>query len=371
MVDYTYTFLSLDNNQVIQEIPLFGVFAQRILCSPGQFNGTFQLDQTGKSNEDLVAATIPGRTWMVMERNEVPVWWGLVWSRNYQSQSKSVQLFGWGFEAYPTRQLILTDFARTNVDQLQIFVDLWNNMQSSAPGRNLGINIPNPTYTSVTKSVNILETDYKYYHDTMNSLANAADGFDWTIQVDKIGGGYQKKLVYGYPVIGALNSPGTVTFDYPGNILNYYETESMANSGTHTFGFGAGEGQAQLVSVFAYETMVTTEGWPRWDMEVTMKDINSQPVLDGMTKQEAIKRKPPMSVYTATVKGNIDPVFGSYGIGDNCLLSLEDPKHPNILQVNTRIVGYELTPQSSTSSEEVKLILPGDQVDGKVPVAAS
>lgn len=370
MTDYTYTFLSLDNNQVIEEIPMFGVFAQRILCSPGQFNGTYNLDQTGKQNADLVAATIPGRTWMVMEREGVPVWWGLVWSRNYQSQAKSMQIFCWGFEAYPTRQLILTDFVRTGANQLQTFIDLWNNMQSSKPGRNLNIIIPSSPIASVNKDVSILATDYKYYHDAMNSLANAADGFDWTIQVDKIGGGYQKKLILGYPVLGATNSPSTVTFEYPGNILNYYETESLANAGTHTFGFGAGEGKSQLVSVFGYEDMVNLEGWPRWDIEVSMKDITNQTVLDSLTKQEAIKRKPPYNVYTATMKGDLDPIFGSYALGDACRMSIKDPKHPITYQIDTRIVGFELTPQSASSTEEVKLILPGDDVNGKIPVAA-
>lgn len=370
MTEYRYTFLSLRDEAVIEEIPLYGVYAQRILCSPGQFNGTFNLDQTGKNNEDLVAATIPGRTWLVMERNGIPVWWGIVWSRNYQSQAKSVQLYATGFEVYPTKQLILTDFVRTDTNQLQIFADLWNEMQASAPGRNLNVNIPTVPDIVINKDVSILATDRKYYNEPMESLANAADGFDWTVQVTKYNNMYKKDLLIGYPVLGAMNAADAITFDYPGNILNYYETEGMSKAGTHTFGFGAGEGTSQIVSQVAYDDMISMEGWPRWDAEVSLKDIENQEILDSMTLQQGIRNKPSMNTYTVTIKGNLDPIFGSYGLGDNCQLSIKDAKHPSIYEIDTRIVGFELTPQSSDNTEEVKLILPGDDVNGKVPIAA-
>lgn len=368
MTDFTYTFISLRDESVIEEIALYGVYAQRILCSPGQFNGTFNLDQTGKRNQDLVDATIPGRTWLVMEREGVPVWWGIVWSRNFQSQAKSVQLYGAGFEVYPTKQLMLNNFVRTGVNQLDIFSDLWNEMQAT-PGRNLNINIPTSNPSTVNKDLNILATDRKYYNEAMNTLANAIDGFDWTITAVRDGTMFRKDLVLGYPAIGINTPSDSITFDYPGNILNYYETEGMSHAGTHTFGFGAGEGDSQLVASAEFNDMITTEGWPRWDAEVSLKDIDNVDNLQAVTLQQGIRNKPPMNTYTVTIKGDVEPIFGSYSLGDNCQLSLQDAKHPTLYEINTRIVGYELTPQSSDNTEEVKLILPGDDVGGKVPTA--
>ena len=370
MADYRYIFLSLRDEVIIEEIPLFGVFAQRLLNAPGQFNGTYQLDQTGKNNIDLVGATIPGKCWMVMERDDVPVWWGIVWSRTYQSQSKSVQLYCTGFEIYPTHQLVLTNFTRNGINQLQIFIDLWSEMQASAPGRNMNINMPTSIPSSITKDVKVLAVDRKYYIDSMNAIANAADGFDWTIDVTRYGSGYKKNLLIGYPILGSLFTADSLTFDYPGNILNYYETEGMPRAGTHIFGFGAGEGEAQLFSAVAYDDMVNDLGWPRWDNEISLKDINDQKALDGLTLQHAIKAKPPQNTYTLSLKSDLDPIFGSYGLGDACTLSIHDAKHPDLFQIQTRIVGWELTPASSTSTDEVKLVLPGDDVNGKIPVAA-
>src|SRR2546423_80807 len=245
--DYKYTFLSLRDEQVIEEINLSGVFCQRILNNAGQFNGSFSLDQTGKNNADLIAATIPGKTWFVVERAGVLVYWGIVWSRTYQSQAKEVQLYGWGFEAYPSRQLILSDFTRSNIGQMQITADLWNNMQA-VPGRNINVNTPAVVNDLVIRSVNVLATDAKFYSDVIDSMANATDGFDWTIQVTKQDNNvYRKDLIMEYPTLGAKDPAGTV-FEYPGAILNYWETEGMAEAGTHGFGFGAAEGSSQLAS---------------------------------------------------------------------------------------------------------------------------
>src|SRR5882757_3262214 len=295
MPDYRYTFVSLRDEQVLEEIDLYGVYAQRILNDAGQFNGTFQLDQTGKRNQDLVAATIPGRTWLVMERDNVPVWWGIVWSRTYQSEAKSVQIFAWGFESFPASQVMLSDFSRVGQNQLQTFADLWADMQSSRVGRDLAINIPASIPSTINKDVTILATDAKLYSDVMQSLSNASDGFDYTIQVSKVGGGFRKDLVMGYPYLGSNLGPEQLVFEYPGSILNYYETESMANAGTHIFGYGAGEGASQLVSVAGFDTMITALGWPRWDKQVSMKDIDNLDQLSGLTIQEAIKRRPPMN----------------------------------------------------------------------------
>src|SRR5258705_13950688 len=110
MATYRYVFLDMRTDAVIEEINLYGVYCYRQLNQPGQFNGTFQLDQSGKNNLDLIAASTPGRSWVVVERNGVPVYWGIIWSRTYQSQAKVVEMFGWGFEAFAQRQVVLANF---------------------------------------------------------------------------------------------------------------------------------------------------------------------------------------------------------------------------------------------------------------------
>ena len=93
-------------------------------------------------------------------------------------------------------------------------------------------------------------------------------------------------------------------------------------------------------------------------------------MLNNLADQEAINRKPPMPTYTVTVKGDQDPQFGSYNIGDACQLVITDPRNPSIdgsaagLSVPSVVLGYTINPTSSQGVEEINLVLPGDTQNG-------
>jgi hypothetical protein len=370
MAKYTYVFLSLRDDQVIEEINMFGTFAQRLLGQPGQFNGSFTYDQTGKNNIDLKAATTPGRTWVVVEREGTPVWWGINWSRTQQSQAKEAQIFSWGFEAYPQRQKILTNFVREGYPNTQIFCNLWTDMQS-VTGRNLGINVPNSTAGPI-KSVSILAADQSLYSDVMDALSTAEDGFDWTIDLAKNADGtYTKNLRVGFPTMGAQQgNPDLITFEYPGAILNYYQTDAMPDAGTHIFVLGAGEG-ADMIRAEVDQQLMIDQGWPRWDLDITdFKDVGDQALLDQIAQQQAIIHKPPATTFKVTVKGDLDPILGSYNLGDACQLVITDSMNPSPdgnqagVSVPSMVIGFEIHPSDSSGVEEVSVILPGDVNSG-------
>lgn len=357
---YRYIFGSLRNEQVIAEIDLFGTFITMEMNVGGQLNGSFILDQTGRRNQDLLDATIPGKNFAIVERNGIPIWGGIVWSQTYQSQAKEVQLFCQSFETYPAKQLIRTDFARTNVEQLSIFRSLWTDMQS-IPERNLNINVPTSPLTNIVlKNIDILATDFKFYGEVMSSLSDAENGFDWYITITKdSNGNYRKDLLIGYPILGTPQSNTTTTIEYPGAILNYYQTQSMSDAGTNTFVVGAGEGSSMLVAESKSPTLLSA-GWPRWDVIVSRKDVSDVSLIGGIANQEGATRRPPMTVIKASMKGELPPEFGSFGLGDALNLFIRDARNPNGLLINTRMLRWELQPSSSQNVEEVALVFAGD-----------
>lgn len=369
MATYRYVFLTLRDEQVVQEIDLYGVYIKRLLNDPGQFNGTFQFDQTGKDNADLVAATTPGRCWLVVERNDVPIWCGIVWSRTFQSQSKSCQIYAWGFEAFPRKQKIDVDINWTGTANTQMFCDLWTLMQSST-GRNMNIIIPS-SGAGPMHDLTVLASDNNYFNDPMDALANATDGFDWTIDIVRNNDGtYTKSLRVGYPSLGASgNSPDLTTFEYPGTILNYYSSESMADAGTYVYTLGAGEGSTMPTGLYVHQDLIDS-GWPRWDVDASYKEISDQLLINKIAVQEGLVRKPPMPTYSLTVKGDLEPQFGSYQVGDACQLVITDARYPSPgnsvagLTIPSVVLGWELTPASADSVEEVNVIIPGDTENG-------
>lgn len=355
----TYVFGDMTTGQIIAEIPLYGV---SILdkAGGGELRGTFQYDMTGRDNEVLDAATTPGRCFVVAERNAVPIYAGYVQTRTYQSQAKSAQLFSRGFAAYPERRLLREDVNYASQDQMTIFRDLWVKMQNDP--YTFRVDLFSAFTTGVNQELIVQASEFKTYGQLFEQLADGDTGFDWRIDTSRQGGVYVFTLKVGYPTLGSTD-PRRITFEYPGNILNYWKNESMSDAGTHVFTIGAGEGTSMLTSTVTH-TDLLSGGFPRFDVEVSRKDITSQTLLDALGRQEAQKHKAPIPSYTVEVKANLDPEFGSYTLGDACQLVIRDPKHPNTFQKDTRLIGWEYRPPQSGGSEEARLMFEGDETVG-------
>lgn len=360
MAEYSFVFNSVRAEQVNQEISLFGVYMSMAMnADDGQFDGTFQLDQTGKRNEDLITSTVPNASYVVAERNGIPIGGWIITSRVYSAQSKTFQLHGMTFDIYPKRARILTDLTFDNIEQREIFKSLWSGMQS-VYGRNLNVNIPSGTFPNVVrKTLSLKAIDIKYYGEVMSSIADAVDGFDWYITFTKQGNYYKKDLLIGYPNLGTSESVGSVVFDYPGNVTQYYLTESVADAGTNILVIGAGEGSSMLKSEVAH-TDLLNNGMLRLDVDIARKDINSQTILNSIALNEAATRKAPMTVIKLTVKADKTPEFGSYNLGDTLKMYLEDARNPNGTTLTKRLIKWELHVPSADSVEEVDLTFEGD-----------
>lgn len=355
----TYVFGDMLTGNIIAEIPLYGVSVVEKFGG-GELRGTFQYDMTGIDNEFLDSATIPGRCFVVAERNSIPIYAGYIQTRTYQSQAKSAQLFSRGFAAYPERRLLREDVDYVAQDQITIFRDLWDKMQLDPDSFRVELFA---AFTSgVTQDLKVLASEFKTYEQLFEQLADGDTGFDWRIDTTKAGGVYQHKLRAGYPVLGATDA-SRITFEYPGNILNYWKNETMSDAGTYVFTIGAGEGTSMLTYTVAHYDLLNF-GFPRYDVDVSRKDVTDVNLLAALGRQEGLKHKAPSPSYTLQVKADQDPIFGTYTLGDACRIVIHDPKHPNVFQKDTRLVGWEYRPPSSDGTEEARLMFEGDETIG-------
>lgn len=98
-VSYRYFLTDLVSNQVIAEVPFSGVSYERQLRTAGAFSGTIPvIAATDKLN--LYEATMPGRTGLYVMRNDVCVWGGIVWARQYNESSKTLTVDASEFTSY-------------------------------------------------------------------------------------------------------------------------------------------------------------------------------------------------------------------------------------------------------------------------------
>lgn len=356
-----YLFGDLNTNQVLAEIPLQSVSMDRQLNDWGVLRGTTYLSRSNISDAEVVEATTPGKTFVVCEIDDVPVWDGIVWTRVYDSQAKDMNLTARTYEGFFEKNFV-GDFARVSTEQQQIVADLINDLQSVGE-RNLGITVPTGFLTSIPRDLTVMRTEYKNYMEVISGIADGNDGFDWTITTTRnpMTGEYERTVRMGYPTLGATDS-GNLSFDYPGNATNYWQSDGMTNAATNLFLLGSGEGADMLVGT-AVQTDMLSSGHKRYDVSVARKDISNQTALTSMATQLGNQRRPPYSTIKFNTKADLDPVFGSYGLGDNCTIAIIDPRHPDGFSKTARVIAWSFRPSSDDSTAEAELVFEGDELN--------
>lgn len=98
-VVYRYFLTDLVSNQVIAEIPFSGVSYERAIRKAGSFSGKIASIEATK-NFNLYEVTMPGRTGLYVMRNNVCVWGGMIWSREYNESSKELSIDASEFTSY-------------------------------------------------------------------------------------------------------------------------------------------------------------------------------------------------------------------------------------------------------------------------------
>jgi hypothetical protein len=353
-----YVFGRLSDRTVLAELALEGVSMSSMLNDWGTFRATVRLDATGVDNHDVVNATVPGECFMTAERDDVVLWDGIVWSRTYDSLAKDLQLTCRESEAYADK-VFMGDY-NISADPRNIMRDLWNTLQAQTYC-NLGINVPSAFMALTSVDLSTLTTDYKTYLTNMQALADGVEGFDWKITATKAGYNYRRDLRIGSPNLGTAD-PSGMSFEYPGNIFNYWKTDGMTNAGTHMYVLGDGNGSDIIVGTYV-ATDLLASGFNRFDVSYPRKDIDNAYLVQSFANQIGPRRRPPFTSIKIQVKGNTAPVFGSYGLGDSCTVAILDARHPEGFQTPARLVAWSYTPQSDDSSDEVQLVFEGDELN--------
>jgi len=360
MATYRYLVGDLLTNTILAELPFFGVSFSRRLNKPGNCTASFLLGNSQFRDQDTIDATVPGRTAFWVERNGILVWGGILWSRTYQSQSNSLQFTGQTFESFFFKQFIEANFNKVTIDQRTILVDLVTAMQAKT-GANIGILYPEAFGgTPVNRTVNFYPYQNWSFGKAIEYMINYSDGFDYTIEVGYDGSGNPTKTLTTDNKLGVSAAATQIAFDYPGNIKNYWYPESASNAAVSMLGFGAGEEALTLMSKVTISALLTA-GYPDLQESYSNRDVSVQATLDSQTQTASTLAEVPMIVPTFETNPEMEPIFGSYSLGDYVNINIEDPRFPNGKIISTRIIGYDAKPTSAETQEEVKLVTSGEE----------
>jgi hypothetical protein len=96
---YRYFTADLITGEIVMEVPFSGVSWERKVNSAGGFSGSIAADEYTKAF-DLYNTTLPGKHALYVMRNNVCVWGGIIWSRNYSITEKRLEVQAAEFVSY-------------------------------------------------------------------------------------------------------------------------------------------------------------------------------------------------------------------------------------------------------------------------------
>lgn len=360
---YTYVAADLLTDNILNEVPLGGVSFDRELNKAGQLRGTTSLDNEWLSNEDMISATEPGRTSLYVYRENQIVWGGIIWARWYQSQAKVLQIYCETFESFAFANVYRpSSVRRFNENQTSIILKLWQTLQSSSGSggsANIGVLDAELPSVDVSRQLVVNPWDFKTYGDLIEELLDHDDACDYTIEVSESSGQPIKQLRLGYPRLGNILDHSNLVLTYPGNILNYYWTESASEGAVRWYATGDGDRSSMRVGT-ATDSDKLDSGYPLIEKaHLRHPGITKQADIDAHAAFHLLQQPLPFVTKQFEIKGDVEPEFGTYGIGDDARVEIQDARFPAGINSSARAIGWKVTPPSGESTEEIQMVVEG------------
>jgi len=362
--DYTYLLVDILSNRVVNELPLYGTWFQRTLSGTGNMTATVPMNASGFGNLDTKGSTIPGRNALYALCGDAVVWGGPIWSRTYNRSGKSLSLTGqtwesWAYKFYPTDSLFYN-----GIEQRNIAIDLFTRLQA-VPLQNALFTLPSNYPMQTARTENFPANELKSYGDLVQYLTEYDTGFDFEIVPYMDSSGIlQRQVKFGNPLLGVSQANSGLLFEYEGSISDYTYSENAAGAALKVYGVGAdNDAGVPLRTTF---TQSNLGSYPLLQSVYTNKDVTVQATLNAQTKMYANTKKPPLISWNITVDPTLDPLLGTWNLGDQAHITIEDdgffPDRP--FEGFVRAVGWELNPPSDSTEETLKLLLEEEDIDG-------
>jgi hypothetical protein len=359
---YRYLFVDLLSNTIIGELPLTGVGFTQQLNQAGTLQGHLLLSGVNANKFNVDPSTIPAHCGIYVDRDGILVWGGVIWGRTYNSTSQTLTFSAQEWISYFDHRRVTQDVEFTNIDQLVIAKTLIENAQAAPYGNiNVGYNSAGQTTSGVLVSRTYYYYEFKNVFQAIQDLSRQSDGFDFVIDVgyDNITGLPVKYFNTYYPRSGEIYSAGNLNipvFIFPaGNIVEYEYPEDGSVVANTVYALGAGSNEGKLLAT-GQDTARLLEGWALLETTANYSDITDQTVLDNLATAQSLATSYPPVVLKVVVPAYVDPVFGTYAVGDDTRIIITDSRFPNTLDEIYRIVGLTVQP-GEDGPERVTLTL--------------
>ncbi len=352
---YTYLIADLRTGTILDELPLSGVSFDKKLNDAGSFRGRLRVDDPEISIREPRVLAEPGRCAVYVDRDGDLLWGGIVWTSRYSAAGGVLELGAADFLSYFDHRLVLNPADLTATvplggDQLGVARQLVGLVQSHVDG-DLAVRVTGPGTSGVTRALSYAPADLKVAGEVLRDLANTDDGLDFAFDVRYDSGGVPERLLnLGYPRLGSAAGADAYVWEYGANLVDFVWPSDAANMATRVLGTGAG-GVVVRADPAAHDA-----GWPLLEAAAAPVDTADATMLTAHVAGELAARRRPVVLPELTVRADLDPVVGSYSVGDDVRVVVDDPFFAgDQLDVTVRLLGLAVTPGDDAGQEEVVL----------------
>lgn len=355
---YTYLIADLLTGTILDELPLSGVVFDKKLNDTGSLRAELHVDDPGIELREPRTLTEPGRTAIYVDRAGDLLWGGIIWTSRYTASDGVLELGASDFLSYFDHRLVLnTDLTSTvtftDTDQINIAQGLIQLAQSHPDG-DLGVFFTGSSASGVNRTLSYAPGDLKMVAEVLRDLSGTDDGFDFVVDVqyDETGAP-QRFLQLGYPVLGQPGGDQAYVWEYAANLIDFVWPSDGSTMANRVLGLG----DASLSSIPAISTDPTAHdaGWMLLEIGADPVDTTDAAMLAAHVAGQLAASERPIVLPELTVRADLDPVVGTYSVGDNARVIIADPFFADPLDVTVRIMSLEVTPGDDAGEEQVVL----------------
>lgn len=357
MADHTYLAADLRTGTIVDELPLLDVSYAEVLNGAGGFTARLPMSAAhgDRTIAMLISASEPARTGLFIDRDGTIVWGGIIWTRRYATGRRALDLGGQQLWSYFRHRNLTATLSYTATDQGAIMKALIDHAQAK-PGGNIGVTVPTPT-----ASISRARTWYSYERQNIGrlveALANVDSGPDFSLDCAYTAGVITKTFHSWWPRKGRIAGQTGHVFELPGNLVSYDMAEDATASATTVHAVGYGEGDNMALSTRSNTTLIDG-GYPLLETVLALKDVKEQATLNGIVAAELAVYADAVTTWKAVVRADMDPVLGSWVVGDDCRVRITDDRFPAPgYDSYHRIIGATVKPGDGTTPEFVELDL--------------
>lgn len=365
MTEWSYLLADLATNAPLAEVPMSGVRYTQQLNKAGTLRGTLHIDERlATRGIDFYDVTTPCRRCVYVLRDGQPQWGGIIWTRDYDSSQQAIQLGAADWWSYFNHRKVLpvlpmspdVDYVAglstsyTDVEQNEIARNLVQQAQQHTGG-DLGIQLDTAD-SGIWRDRTYYGYELKSVGEALSRLSGVIDGPDMRFGARRESdGSIARTLHIGTPHLGQQGSPHV--WEYGGNIVSYRWPSDGASMATRAYAGGDGIEEGTLIGVSEDHTRYS-DGWPLLETEQGYTSVTVPSTLQEHADSDQRTARLPVVLPRLTVRGDMAPHVGEFGPGDDGRVVIKDRFHTQGLDAYLRIVGIEVTPDS-TDGEQATL----------------